>query len=389
MNKRLLDIILILLSAPITIPVLSIGILLVFLFLGRPIFFKQRRIGKGNKEFIILKLRTMKLGDAPDHERSTFIGNLLRKLSIDELPELFNIVKGQMSLVGPRPLPTRYLEYYTDEEIKRHDVLPGLTGLAQANGRNAISWKDKFKLDIEYVEKQSLLFDIKIIFKTAFTLFNFSKINASEKVTMLPLDQRLHIIGAGGHAKVIYELAEDLGYEIAAIYDSNSKNVGKKFFNHIIKHDSECKDNAYRILAIGSNSTREKLANPNHRYATLVHPHTHISKSATIGEGSVIFKGVQIQADVKIGKHSIINTKASIDHDCQIGDYTHIAPGSTLCGEVCVGDLTFICTGTNIIQQKKIGKNNIVAAGSTVTHNIDKDNSLFAGVPAVFKKDLG
>ena len=139
---------------------------------GGPILFKQERVGKDNKIFTLYKFRTMivetekngvKLSDA---DRLLKFGNTLRKLSIDELPQLFNIIKGEMSFIGPRPLPVVYLPYYTDEEIHRHDVRPGVSGWAQVNGRNYLSWEEKFRYDLEYVNNVSFLFDVKIFLMT-------------------------------------------------------------------------------------------------------------------------------------------------------------------------------------------------------------------------------
>lgn len=140
--------------------------------LGTPVIFKQDRPGKDGKVFTLYKFRSM--SDAcdengellPDAKRLTKFGRLLRESSLDELPEVWNILKGDMSLVGPRPLAVQYLPYYTAEERKRHDVRPGLTGWAQVNGRNALSWERKFSYDLEYIKNISLLFDIKIIFLT-------------------------------------------------------------------------------------------------------------------------------------------------------------------------------------------------------------------------------
>ena len=145
---------------------------LVRVFLGKPMLFKQERPGLNGKTFTLYKFRTMtdkkdEEGNLlPDDERLTKFGKFLRKTSLDELPETFNILKGDMSVIGPRPLLTEYLPYYTEEEMHRHDVRPGLSGLAQINGRNAISWEEKFKYDLEYVDNISFANDIKIIFKT-------------------------------------------------------------------------------------------------------------------------------------------------------------------------------------------------------------------------------
>ena len=188
--KRLCDIIVALGGIIILSPVLLVCMILIKFKLGSPIFFKQRRIGKNNKEFEMIKFRTMK--DSvdkdgnllPDEERMTKLGMTLRSLSLDELPELINILKGEMSLIGPRPLLVKYLPLYDDKQIKRHDVTPGLTGWAQVNGRNSLSWCEKFKLDVWYVENWSLYLDVKIFFLTFYKVFKREGISQEGQATM-------------------------------------------------------------------------------------------------------------------------------------------------------------------------------------------------------------
>lgn len=170
--KRGFDIICSLLGLLLLSPIFLILLIFIRVKLGSPVIFKQKRPGKNGKIFTIYKFRTMndKKDDAgvllADKDRLTTFGKLLRATSLDEIPELFNILKGDMSFVGPRPLLTEYLPLYNEQQKHRHDVRPGLTGWAQINGRNTITWEDKFKLDIEYVEKISFMFDVKIFFKT-------------------------------------------------------------------------------------------------------------------------------------------------------------------------------------------------------------------------------
>ncbi len=170
--KRLLDIICSIFLVILVLPFMLIISLMIKITMGSPILFIQKRIGYKNKIFNIIKFRTMtnerdiegKLIN--DAKRITKLGNFLRKSSLDELPELWCIFKGDMSFVGPRPLSQYYLQYYTDEEVRRHDVRPGLTGLAQINGRNAIDWETRFKYDIEYIDTLSFINDVKILLKT-------------------------------------------------------------------------------------------------------------------------------------------------------------------------------------------------------------------------------
>lgn len=188
--KRLLDILLIIISTPILLPVLTIFALLVRIRLGSPIFFRQTRPGLHGKPFQIIKLRTMTdARDAAgnllsDAERLTRFGRFLRATSLDELPELWNVVRGDMSLVGPRPLLMEYLPLYTPEQARRHEVRPGITGWAQVNGRNALSWEEKFKLDVWYVDHKSFWLDIKIVLLTVKKVLFRDGISAQNNVTM-------------------------------------------------------------------------------------------------------------------------------------------------------------------------------------------------------------
>ena len=186
--KRLIDFILSLIALIVLSPILLIVAILVRTKLGSPVIFKQERPGLNEKIFTLYKFRTMT--DAKDEQgnllsddiRLTKFGKLLRSTSLDELPELFNILKGDMAIVGPRPLLVSYLPYYKDEERKRHNVRPGLTGWAQINGRNAVNWEDRFKMDNEYVNDLSLFFDIKIIIKTVSKVIKKSDILVGKEI---------------------------------------------------------------------------------------------------------------------------------------------------------------------------------------------------------------
>ena len=183
-GKRIVDLVLSLILLLLTFPVLLVCCILVRLTMGSPVFFVQKRPGRNGKIFLLIKLRTMQnFKDEegfplPDKDRLTRLGRFLRSTSIDELPELWNVVIGEMSLVGPRPLLPQYLTRYSEKQSRRHEVLPGLTGLAQINGRNNLNWVRKFELDVQYVDNISFFFDIKIICVTIFRILlrkNISK----------------------------------------------------------------------------------------------------------------------------------------------------------------------------------------------------------------------
>ncbi len=186
--KRLLDFILSLVAIIVLAPVFLLVAILVRKKLGKPVIFSQERPGLHEKIFKLYKFRSMtdernEKGDLlPDELRLTSFGKFLRSTSLDELPELFNILKGEMSFVGPRPLLVRYLGFYTDEERHRHDVRPGLTGYAQINGRNYVAWNEKFKMDLQYIHELSLITDIKIILFTIFVVFKRDNIETASQI---------------------------------------------------------------------------------------------------------------------------------------------------------------------------------------------------------------
>lgn len=188
--KRLLDVVLSFMAIIILSPVMIITAVLVRIRLGSPVIFRQRRPGKNEKIFHMYKFRSMtdnkdsKGNLLPDEKRLTGFGKRLRASSLDELPELFNILKGDMSIVGPRPLLVQYLPLYNARQRRRHEVRPGFTGLAQVNGRNSISWEDKFEWDVQYVDSISFLRDCKIIFKTIKTVAGHTGISSGTSATM-------------------------------------------------------------------------------------------------------------------------------------------------------------------------------------------------------------
>lgn len=190
--KRIFDIVFAFLGGVALLPVLIILSVLIRVKLGGPIFFTQIRPGLAGKPFKMIKFRTMREAvdkhgaPLPDDERMTGFGSMLRSTSLDELPELWNVLKGEMSLVGPRPLLMQYLPLYSVEQNRRHEVRPGVTGWAQVNGRNSVSWDEKFKLDTWYVDNQSFLLDIKIIFLTVKKVLVRDGISQNGNATMEP-----------------------------------------------------------------------------------------------------------------------------------------------------------------------------------------------------------
>ena len=191
-GKRTLDLLLVISTMPIWLPLWGVLILLVRLKLGSPVHFVQMRPGLHAVPFKLCKLRSMSLDvDAngvtlPDKDRMTPFGTFLRRTSLDEIPTLWNVMHGDMSLVGPRPLLMEYLPLYSSEQRRRHEVRPGITGLAQVSGRNALTWEDKFRLDVEYVDNLCFSLDIRVLLRTFFTVIRKENINQEGEVTMKP-----------------------------------------------------------------------------------------------------------------------------------------------------------------------------------------------------------
>lgn len=189
-RKRVFDIVVLIILLPVVIFLMVLIAITVKLAIGSPIFFRQDRPGLDGKIFTLVKFRTMldsknKNGELlPNEDRFTKFGDFLRSTSLDELPELWNIITGDMSLVGPRPLLVEYLNYYSEKQKKRHSLLPGITGLAQISGRNTLDWEDRFKLDVWYVENRTLSLDIKILFLTLAKVLKSEGVNPDQSKVM-------------------------------------------------------------------------------------------------------------------------------------------------------------------------------------------------------------
>lgn len=189
--KRIMDFVIALLMLVALSPLMLISCIMIKLNNDGPILFKQKRPGRNGRIFTVYKFRTMSVKthdengrELSDFERMTKTGNFLRKTSVDELPQLINILKGEMSFIGPRPLLTEYLGLYTTEQMRRHDVAPGISGWAQVNGRNTLTWEQKFEHDVYYVDNMSLMLDIKIFFRTIMNVLKSEGINSGDESTM-------------------------------------------------------------------------------------------------------------------------------------------------------------------------------------------------------------
>ena len=389
--KRILDFFAALIGFILLSPVFIIVMIgLFFANHGKPFFF-QTRPGKNERLFNIIKFKTMNdkkdtLGQLlPDSERLTQIGTFVRKTSLDEIPQLINVIKGDMSLIGPRPLLIQYLPLYNENQKQRHNIRPGITGWAQINGRNAISWNQKFEYDVWYVEHCSLFLDLKILLRTIQKVVQSEGINANQEVTMEPFrgNSNLLVFGAGGHAKVVVDCIEVEGkYTVAEILDD--AEVTQFIGNYKVNLRNKATDYASfdAIIAIGNPLHRKTLVQQlKTNFIMTIHPSAVVSNHAELGSGCQVFATAVINAGAKIGEHCIINTGAIIEHDCELGDYVHVAPNATLGGSVKVGAKTHIGIGASIKQNVVIGKSVIIGAGAVVLDDLP-DNCTAVGIPA-------
>lgn len=367
-----------------------ITILLYLDFKESPFFF-QRRVGKNNAVFSIVKFKTMKntrdqKGNLlPDEQRLTKLGTLIRKTSLDEIPQLINVLKGEMSFVGPRPLLTDYIHLYNPIQIRRHEVKPGITGWVQVNGRNAVDWEKKFELDVWYVSHISFWLDFKILLLTVKKVLKSEGISSANSATMEPFrgSANLLVFGAGGHAKVVVDCIEQEGkYFIKELLDDAIINQFIGDYKINLRERANDYPSFSAIVAIGNPIHRKQVVQQlKSNFIMTIHPSAVVSKHAQLGEGCQVFATAVINAGATIGNHCIINTGAIIEHDCEINDYVHVAPNATLGGNVKVGAKTHIGIGATIIQNVTIGKNVIIGAGAVVLDDIP-DNCTAVGIPA-------
>lgn len=407
MFKRCLDITASLLGLLLLSPIIIFLAFIVRRKLGSPVLFRQTRPGLNGVPFEMLKFRTMKDGvdsqgqPLPDSERMTPFGAFLRSSSLDELPGLWSVLKGDMSLVGPRPLLMEYLPLYSLEQRRRHDMKPGITGWAQVNGRNAISWEQKFQYDVWYVDNRSLWLDLKIIMLTIKKVFVREGITAAGEVTMPKFSgtipsHKLAILGTGGHGKVVADTAEMCGWSDIEFFDDRWPSM--TMVEHwSVKGDTQILLSRLQefegvIVAIGNNSIRHfkmnELLGAGANLISLLHPAAVISKYVAVGRGVVVLAGAVVNASVKIGDGTILNTSSSIDHDCVLAECVHISPGARLAGGVDVGFLTWIGIGACVRECVSIGSNVTVGAGAVVVGDTVDDVTL-VGVPAkVFERTV-
>ncbi len=397
-GKRLFDLSVAVPALIVFAPLLAVTAVLVRIFLGSPVLFRQERPGRGGKLFKICKFRSMT--DARDANgallyddlRLTSFGKFLRASSLDELPELWNVLIGQMSLVGPRPLKVRYLPMYSSEQARRHDVTPGITGWAQVNGRNAVGWDERFQLDVWYVDNQSFWLDVQILWKTFAAVFGRKGITAEGHVSMPDFEgsKQVVVIGAGGHGKVVVSTLQAAGIAVDAVYDDNAQLWGSQILGIPVRGpiaDVRATPQKFSgIVGIGDARIRQKLVESLPiEWITAIHPRAFVHESAKLGAGTVVFAGAVVQPHVSVGCHVIVNTSASIDHDCQIGDYVGVGPGAHLSGTVCVEDRSLLGTGSSVIPNIRIEADVTVGAGTVVIHDVPRGCTVVGPSPRIVR----
>ncbi len=411
-GKRMFDLLLVVPLILASAPVMAVVALLVRTRLGVPVLFRQPRPGRDGATFTLVKFRTMTdarnaNGESmPDADRLTTLGRILRATSLDELPELWNVLWGDMSLVGPRPLLTEYLLRYTPEQARRHSVRPGITGLAQVSGRNSLDWESRLRLDVEYADSLSLLMDVKILARTMLTVLRRDGIAAENHATMPEFEGApsiaarpstaaecgVVVLGAGGHAKVVIATLQAAGMSVEAILDDEPAKWGRHISGIRITGPIASADGApcrAAVIAIGDNSLRRRIAGGIRLpWISVVHPAATVHPSVRIGPGTVVCAGAVIQPDTVIGEHVIVNTSAAVDHDCRIGDFTHVAPGATLAGNVHVGSRVLVGMRSAVLPQVRIADDAVIGAGAVVVDDVPA-GSVAVGVPARVRFSAG
>lgn len=405
-------------------PLLAVIAVAVRATLGRPVLFRQRRPGLHGATFELLKFRTMGAGTGSDAERLTPFGRFLRSTSLDELPELWNVLRGDMSLVGPRPLLTQYLRRYTSEQMRRHAVKPGITGWAQINGRNAITWEQRFALDVWYVDHWSLGLDVRILLRTVWTTISREGVAAPGSASMpefrgpretetaasapagagpsvhrhaLGARLALYVFGAGGHGKVVAEAARaGTRYELRGFLDDDARRRGEQWDGLPVVGGREAiaslEEGAEVALGVGANRLRAELARTlavqGRRLATIVHPTAVVASGVRLGAGTYVAPLAVLHTNARVGRACIVNSGAVVEHDCRIGDFVHVSPRAALGGGVLVDEGAHVGLGAIVLPGLRVGPWATLGAGAVVIRSLPAGVTA-VGVPAHARNALG
>ena len=393
------DVILSMAALIVLSPILLILAILVRTKLGSPVIFKQERAGKNGKPFYMYKFRSMsdvrdENGELlPDEQRLGKFGKMLRSTSLDELPSLWNVVNTSCSLCGPRALYMKYIPRYSEHQARRLEVRPGITGLAQVSGRNAISWEDKFNYDVQYVDNITFIGDLKIMFQTVGKVLKREGISSATSVTMeefMGSEEKkrymnnLIIIGASGFGREVAWAVERQNkakptWNLLGFIDDNESIQGKEINGYKVLGKTEDVVNysdVYFVCAVGASRIREKIIsyvkeiNPEIKFGIVIDPSVEMSNLVTIGEGSIICANTIITVNISIGNHVIINLDCTIGHDAILQDFVTVYPSVNVSGNTNIGHAAELGTGMQIIQGKTIGEGTIVGAGAVVVKDL-------------------
>ncbi|MCA1012708.1 NeuD/PglB/VioB family sugar acetyltransferase [Halobacillus halophilus] len=402
--KRILDLLIAGFLTALFFPLMCFLYVLVKIKLGDPVIFTQERPGLKGHLFKIYKFRTMtNERDAqgrllPDDKRLTRLGKTMRAWSLDEIPQFFNVLKGDLSLVGPRPLLKDYLSIYNEEQARRHEVKPGITGWAQVNGRNALTWEDKFKADLWYVENRSTCLDLFILAMTISNLFKRKGVNHRGTATMPVFEKKkVVIIGAGAQGGEILETINLLNqkdgiYEVVGFVDDNTSLHGSRYrgvpvlgpVNILVSPEY---NNTNVICSIGNPSVKKEVLQKLEerpvplRYLSIIHPASVIAQDTSVGRGTYVAPNVVLSNNVSTGDHVLINYGCTVGHDSLIGDYCSIYPGTNVSGEVHIHEGAEIGCGSSIVPGLSIGAWTVIGAGAAVINSIPA-HTTSVGVPA-------
>jgi sugar O-acyltransferase (sialic acid O-acetyltransferase NeuD family) len=410
--KRFIDVAVAAVLLVVTAPIQLVVALLVRSKLGRPVLFRQPRPGQDEHVFELAKFRTMRELDpardlVTDADRLTPFGHLLRSTSLDELPTLWNVLKGDMSLVGPRPLLVRYLDRYTPEQRRRHEVRPGITGLAQVSGRNALSWEEKFALDVEYVEKRGLLLDLKILarLRSRSSGAMGSRQRASRRCPSSwgrrgpRMVDPLVVIGAGGFGREVLDVIRDINnagtgdWDILGVVDDSPSGENLQRLSiqgvpylgtieDLLHQNTECRF----VVGVGSPAARrtisERLERAGLEPATLVHPHASAGTATSLGAGTIICAGARLTTNVTVGRHVHVDTNATVGHDTFLGDFVRLNPASSVSGDCVVEDDVLIGVAAAVLNRVRIGRGATIGGSACVVRDV-APSVIVKGVPAV------